>query len=209
MSLFRSKPTEESPRMFRSDFLDGFSRTPYYMVAVFFVPITLGLLAMGIHRGGVGPLGAVGLFLAGLFVWTLTEYWLHRTLFHWIPKASWGDGFHFLLHGVHHKWPKDRLRLVLPPTVSVPLFSLFAFGFSLLLGPYTWYFISGFSLGYMTYDLMHYYIHHGHPRSRILRRIQGHHMSHHFNKRYMELRFGVSSPIWDYFFRTREPRAPL
>ncbi|AKU92908.1 Fatty acid hydroxylase-like protein [Vulgatibacter incomptus] len=194
--------------MFASELLDGFSRTPFFVVAILFVPIVLGMVAMGIHVGGVGPLGAVGLFFGGLVTWTLTEYWLHRTLFHWEPEASWGPRFHFLLHGVHHHWPKDRLRLVMPPTVNLPLTVLFGSLFWLVLGPRVWFFHAGFSLGYMTYDLMHYYLHHGHPKAHLLRKLQGHHMSHHFNKAYKDKRFGVSSPIWDWVFHTNSPAQP-
>ena len=46
------KATEESPRMFENDFVDGFSRIPWWMVPAVFVPISAGLLgwaAFGVH----------------------------------------------------------------------------------------------------------------------------------------------------------------
>ncbi len=48
------------------------------------------------------------LALGGLAIWTLTEYWLHRLLFHWQPKFRGGDKLHFIIHGVHHDHPNDR-----------------------------------------------------------------------------------------------------
>jgi len=196
------KPSAESPPMFGSRLLDAFSRTHFLIVAYIYVPIVLALVGYGIWVRTVGVLQGLALFAGGLVVWTLTEYWLHRLLFHWEPRTSWGPKFHFTLHGVHHTWPRDRLRLVLPPTVSFPLFLGFGFLFWLALGPKVWLFHAGFTLGYMTYDLMHYYLHHGKVKHRLLRKLQGHHMSHHFNRLYADKRYGVSSPLWDWVFKT-------
>jgi hypothetical protein len=54
------------------------------------------------------------LLLAGIAIWTLTEYWLHRLVFHWQPKFPGGDRLHFIIHGVHHDHPNDAMRLVMP-----------------------------------------------------------------------------------------------
>ena len=57
-------------------------------------------------------------FFFGNLVWTILEYTLHRFLFHvdyYLPDAPWALTLHFLLHGVHHYLPMDRLRLVMPP----------------------------------------------------------------------------------------------
>lgn len=193
----------DSPRMFENDLLDSLSRTHFLSVPLLYVPAVLGLSWYALARVGTSAWAFAGLFVGGLIIWTLTEYWLHRTLFHWIPDASWGERLHFLLHGVHHDWPHDRYRLVMPPGVSIPLFFLFLGIFLLLFGKSGWSVHAGFVLGYMTYDLVHYYVHHGRPKHRLLRKLQGHHMSHHFNKRYADKRYGVSSPLWDVVFRTR------
>ena len=116
--------TKESPRMFESNFLDFFSRVPWFMVPIIFVPITLGLFAMGLTQGiGWAPL--IGWTFAGFVWWTFTEYALHRSLFHWKPNTSWGPTFHFILHGVHHDWFNDRLRLVMPPAAALFLSAIF------------------------------------------------------------------------------------
>ena len=114
------RATPDSPRMFDNDIVDFFSRVPWYAVPAVFVPIIAALLVYPASLG-VSVLGLLAQFAAGWFVWTLTEYWLHRTLFHWQPQTSWGPRFHFILHGVHHKWFKDRLRLVMPPAASLGL----------------------------------------------------------------------------------------
>ena len=75
--------------------------------------------------GVLPPAPPILLFAVGIGIWTLTEYWLHRLVFHWEPKFRGGDRLHFIIHGVHHDHPNDAMRLVMPPAVSVPLAALF------------------------------------------------------------------------------------
>jgi sterol desaturase/sphingolipid hydroxylase (fatty acid hydroxylase superfamily) len=195
------KASPESPRMFESDLVDFFSRTHPAVVPILFCPATVGLLWYSVARAGVTAGTTAGLFVSGVLAWTFVEYWLHRTFFHWLPKASWGDRLHFLVHGVHHTWPRDKYRLVMPPAVSISLFWIFLGIFTLLFGrAYMWGFHAGFTVGYMGYDLTHYYIHHFSPRSEYGRNLKKHHMLHHFKDH--GSRFGVSSRLWDHVFGT-------
>ncbi len=193
--------------MFESDFLDAFSRTHPAVVPALFVPAASALAWYSVARAGVGVGATFCLFVAGVLSWSLVEYWLHRTFFHWLPTAPWGERMHFLVHGVHHTWPRDKYRLVMPPAVSISLFWIFLGLFTLLLGrTYVWGFHAGFTVGYMGYDLTHYYIHHFNPRSKYGLALKKHHMLHHFKDH--ESRFGVSSKMWDYVFGTMpEPRS--
>ena len=196
------RATEQSPRMFESDFVDFFSRTHPMVVPVLFVPASLALLWHSVTRANVPLLSSLGLAGLGFVAWTLTEYWLHRLFFHWQPGGRWGERMHFLVHGVHHKWPRDKYRLVMPPAVSISLFFLFLGLFYVLFGVrYMWAFHAGFVVGYMVYDLTHYYIHHFSPKSDYGRRLKKHHMLHHFKSH--DSRFGVSNMVWDRVFHTR------
>lgn len=197
------RASPESPRMFKSDFVDFFSRTPAIVVPILFVPVCVWMFWYGLARADVGALSAIALFAAGFVTWTLTEYWLHRTAFHWVPKASWGPKFHFLLHGVHHDWPRDKYRLVMPPAVSIALYFLFLGIFYAIFGSYAWPFQTGFVVGYVTYDLTHYYIHHFTPKSKFGVNLKKHHMLHHH--KYPDKGFGVSSSFWDSVFGTAMP----
>jgi len=201
--MYRPWASDDSPRMFQSDLLDAVSRTHWAFVPIVYVPAVIGVAYWGVAQKGVTAGVALGAAFAGLVAWTLAEYWLHRTLFHWVPDSAWGRRMHFLIHGVHHEWPNDRYRLVLPPGASVPLFIGFLAFWVWLLGAAGWLFHAGFAAGYVAYDLIHYYVHHGRPKARLLRKLQGHHASHHFNKRFQEKRYGVSSPLWDWVFGTR------
>jgi dihydroceramide fatty acyl 2-hydroxylase len=151
--------------------------------------------------GGYGAGSLVLLFAAGLFLWTLTEYWLHRLVFHWEPDHPIGARLHFVIHGVHHDHPNDRLRLVMPPGASIPLALIFLGLFVLIFGSAAAYPIfAGFIAGYLTYDYTHYHLHHHTPRTKLGKQLREQHMRHHFqDHRYG---YGVSSPIWDAVFGT-------
>ena len=88
----------------------------------------------------------------------------------------------------------------MPPAVSITLFAFFLTVFMLTLAGYGWAFHAGFTLGYMHYDLTHYYIHHMSPKTEYGRRLKKHHMLHHFRE--SDRRFGVSMKLWDYAFGT-------
>lgn len=196
------RATPDSPRMFESDFIDFFSRTHWAVVPAVFVPSMVALFWHGVVRIGLGIGISLALFVGGALTWSLTEYWLHRTFFHWVPRGVWGERMHFLVHGVHHKWPKDKYRLVMPPAVSISLFFVFLGAFYAVLGGrLVWPFHAGFVLGYMSYDLTHYYVHHYNPKTRYGLALKKHHMLHHFKN--PDSRYGVSSMVWDYVFGTK------
>ena len=198
------KESPESPRIFDHDVLDALSRTPWVFVPALYLPVSAILVWYSISKAGVELWASLALFAGGWFAWTLAEYWLHRTLFHWVPDTDWGEKMHFLFHGVHHEMPNDKYRLVMPPAVSLTLFVLFLGLWTLLLGPYGWAFHAGFTFGYMCYDVIHYVVHHQRAGYRWLQRLKKHHFSHHFREGYHELRFGVSTRFWDTIFNTQE-----
>jgi sterol desaturase/sphingolipid hydroxylase (fatty acid hydroxylase superfamily) len=198
---FFPKSSVESPPMFETRFVDAFSRTHWSAVPLIYLPVVSLLVWYGVARGGISLSASAGLLLGGVFTWSFTEYWLHRTAFHWTPATSWGPRFHFFLHGVHHTWPRDRYRLVMPPAFSIAVFWIFLGIFSLLLGTWALPFHAGFTIGYVTYDLTHYYVHHHAPKWGLLKALRRHHLMHHA-KKYENTKFGVSSPLWDHVFGT-------
>jgi sterol desaturase/sphingolipid hydroxylase (fatty acid hydroxylase superfamily) len=194
------KATPESPRMFESDLIDLFSRTHFSIVPILYIPASIALCWYSVATVGVGLGTTLALWALGFVGWSLTEYWLHRLFFHWEPKFKWGPRMHFLVHGVHHTWPRDKYRLVMPPAVSISLFIVFGALFLFLFGNYGWAVHAGFTFGYMYYDVTHYYLHHASPRTEYGRRLKKNHMLHHFKE--SNERFGVSMKLWDYVFGT-------
>jgi len=199
----RTEELQASPRMFESDLLDRLSRVhPLTPVAIFGPGIVL-LLAHAVGR--MGLLDTVALALVGYVTWTLTEYWMHRVVFHFEPEQGPGAYLHWIMHGVHHDHPNDPNRLVMPPGVSVPLALLFHGLFTLVLGTTPALALSGgFLAGYLAYDMTHYHLHHHTPRTAVGRRLRESHMRHHFQD---DTRgFGVSAPYWDRVFGTAPRR---
>ena len=195
----RSEVLRASPPMFKSRWLDALSRVHPAVPVVIFGPVTVIAFVLGASR--VGLLGAIGAAAVGYVVWTLTEYWLHRLVFHFEPEKGIGARLHWIIHGVHHDHPNDPLRLVMPPSVSVPLATLFYLGFVLVAGR-DWGLaaFAGFIGGYLFYDMAHYYVHHHAPRSRVGRKLRELHMRHHFQDD--TAGYGVSAPWWDRVFGT-------
>ena len=187
--------------MFESDLLERFSRIRPVTVFVVWVPIALGVLLRSWSRHEVAPAATTALVGAGLLFWTLCEYVLHRYVFHWTNESPRGRRIHFLLHGVHHDFPNDKGRLVMPLGFSLPLGALFFAAFCAVLGvrlaePL----FVGLVLGYLVYDGTHYAVHHFKAENPVGRFIKRHHMLHHHMDH--EGGFGVSSPLWDLVFGT-------
>ena len=189
--------------MFKNDLLEVLSKVHYTVPLFIFVPVILISTYLALFVKGVGILTYFEFFLIGLAVWTFTEYIMHRFVFHYHPseKLEWAQRLHFIMHGVHHDYPSDAKRLVLPPSLSIPLASGFFFLFKWLLPvDYIWGFFPGFILGYLIYDISHYAMHHFNFKSGIFKKIKQHHMLHHYQD--PEKGYGVSSPFWDKIFRS-------
>ncbi|ROL57745.1 fatty acid hydroxylase [Bacteroidetes/Chlorobi group bacterium Naka2016] len=190
-----------TPRLFNSNFLEFFSKVPWYVPLAIYVPVVFYILYISLFNHSLSVLTTFLLFLFGIVSWTFVEYLLHRFVFHYQPKTKFGERLHFIFHGIHHSYPRDPLRLVMPPSVSIPLAFLFYFLFEWIF-PNNWNlpFYAGFVVGYLVYDTTHYAIHHFPIKNKFFLKIKSHHMKHHYSDE--NTRFGVSSPLWDYVFGT-------
>lgn len=187
-----------SPPMFGSPLVDRLTRVPVWVVPLIYVPAVLAAFAAAVGELGVWVLAWLA---GGYFVWTLTEYWLHRIVFHFEPDEGVGQRMHWIIHGVHHDHPNDPMRLVMPPAASIPLALIFVALFHYAL-PQTeaWAVLAGFLGGYLAYDMTHYYVHHRRPKGPVGRKLRELHMRHHFQDHARG--FGVSAPWWDMVFGT-------
>jgi sterol desaturase/sphingolipid hydroxylase (fatty acid hydroxylase superfamily) len=138
--------------------------------------------------------------LIGILLWTILEYIIHRFIFHYMPSSENGKKIHFLVHGVHHDYPRDSTRLVMPLIVSVPLAIIFYLLFFYTAGNYNLNFFAGLVIGYLCYDSIHYATHHFKMNKGISKFLKEYHLRHHYND--PSKSFGVSSPLWDYVFGT-------
>ncbi len=197
--MSRTDLLKASPPMFESRLLDACSRVHPSVPVILFLPAIVALLVIGLGRAGT--FAAIAYAVGGYVFWTLTEYWMHRVVFHFEPEDGIGAKLHWIIHGVHHDHPNDRMRLVMPPSVSVPLAVLFLLLFWLVLGSVAApAFGAGFLAGYLIYDMTHYHVHHHTPRTRAGKRLREVHMRHHFLDD--SRGFGVSAPWWVLVFGT-------
>ncbi len=199
--LFVSNDPEVSPRIFKSDFLEKFTKVHWSVPLWLFVPIIGYFIYRSYFLSHLPILNIILYIVFGMFIWTLTEYALHRWVFHFHPRSDFGKRLIFMFHGVHHDYPSDKWRLVMPPSVSLPLATFFYIIFRLIFGyvnvdP----FFAGFLIGYLFYDITHYAIHHFNVRKKFWKDLKVHHTKHHFQD--PELGFGVSNSFWDVVFRT-------
>ena len=193
------------PSRFRWPWLDRLSRVHPVVPPLIFLPAIVILLATAFadEDAGTTLLGIVG----GYLLWTLSEYWIHRVIFHFEPEDGFGARLHWMIHGVHHDHPNDPLRLVMPPAVSIPLGALFVIAFVAIFGtPLAWAVSGGFLAGYLVYDMLHYALHHHRqPRTALERRLRELHMRHHFEDDTNG--YGISAPWWDIVFGTYRRRS--
>jgi dihydroceramide fatty acyl 2-hydroxylase len=186
--------------MFDSPLLERLSVVhPAFPTAVY-LPAGLYLVWRSAQDGlGVGV--SLLLYVGGLLIWSLLEYAAHRGSFHHEPQSEGQLAVAYLVHGVHHAYPDDSRRWMMPLAVTVPL-ALVLYGlFSLALGRVAAGVFGGFLHGYLTYDLLHYFIHRGRMPTRVGRFLRQYHLAHHYTA--PDRHFGVSSPLWDVVFRTR------
>lgn len=193
--------SSESTRMFKSDFLESLSKIHFAVPLIFWIPVIIYFVRKAYVIGDMPALNVFLYFIYGLAFWTLAEYVLHRWVFHFHPTSALGKRIHFIFHGVHHDYPKDRLRLVMPLSASIPMATIIYFIFYPFFGEFTLAcFFGGFLFGYLIYDECHYAMHHANFKSGWFKKIKDHHMLHHYSD--PEKGFGVSSAIWDKIFNS-------
>lgn len=192
---------EDVHRMFKSEFCEFFSRTPWYHIGLFWTPVVIYKLCKSYYELSLPEI--VLYFIFGMFHWTFLEYTLHRFVFHMeniIPDNKYWITLHYIFHGVHHAFPMDKDRLVFPIVLAVPMYYLIHWIFSQL---YPAIIINTMSAGvifaYMCYDMGHYYLHHSQPL-KIVEYRKKYHMYHHYKD--PDNGYGITTSFWDKIFGT-------
>lgn len=190
-----------SIRLFRNQVLESLTHVHPLVPLLLWGPVAILLLGRSMAVDGLSVSQLLPVAAAALLIWSLTEYSLHRFVFHFPARSRPGKWLVFLFHGVHHEAPQDKTRLVMPPAGAILIMALLWGLFELLIpAPWTLPFLACFIVGYLIYDYIHYATHHFPMRHPLLQRLKQHHMKHHFSG--VPGRYGVSSPLWDLVFRT-------
>lgn len=193
-----------SPRLFENDLLDKLSRVHWSTPLFIYTPVVALLLYVSLKA--LSPPAVAGAAALGYLIWTLTEYFGHRFPFHYKHPSKIGMRLHFLVHGVHHDHPNDPLRLVMPALLSGPIMLIAFVVLRLIFGlPLAYPVLTGFIVGYLAYDMVHYYTHHANPTTRLGQTLRRLHLMHHF--RDPNRGFGVAAPWWDYVFGTQHVKS--
>ena len=191
-----------SAPLFGHPALEIFTKTPWYVIPMVWLPFCAFCMMHALETLEIWQ--AASLFVLGLFNWTILEYVFHRFLFHMeaiLPDHPAAFTFHFLTHGIHHLLPMDGLRLVMPPVLFGSLaYPVWNFYKLFLPVDVVLAFGCGTFVGYVCYDLMHYYFHHGKPLGAHIKEMKTYHLDHHYKE--ANLGFGVTSKFWDRMFGT-------
>src|SRR5260370_4600070 len=155
------------------------------------------------------------LSLTGVLTWGLIEYGLHRLVFHFEAQTEKGRRWVYAMNLCHHANPKGMDDLFTSLRLSLPIALCYCSLAWALMG--NWqamvYLFLGLVTGYFSYEFLHYQAHHRTPRLRVFRYLKNYHLLHHHQT--SALRFGVTSPVFDYIFgtfqsvhRNRTPASP-
>jgi sterol desaturase/sphingolipid hydroxylase (fatty acid hydroxylase superfamily) len=194
-------PQKGEIRLFENILLERLSKISPVTVLAVYLPMIIFAVWKSFSIG-ISVSTFATLFFSGLAVWSLFEYLFHRYVFHFMPRGEFQKRVSFLFHGVHHQYPNDKKRLVMPIGLSL-LIGVLLFALSWpLFDTWVWAYSAGFAVGYLAYDMTHYSIHHfSHPRAKWFKNLWKSHLDHHY--RDSTKGYGVSSPFWDRVFGTR------
>jgi len=136
----------------------------------------------------------LGLFGAGLLIWTFLEYAIHGWMGHRFAT------FVTPLHHVHHRDPRAVFALGAWLPALAPLF------IGAATGARGWtIFYAGVLAGFAAYEVLHYRIHFRAPAFRSEARMRTRHLIHHYCA--PAICFGVTTALWDRVFGTSESGA--
>ena len=150
--------------LFENPFLELFTKTPWFMIPIAMGPWICYFISKA--SSNLTSLELLLYFSIGMILWSFFEYLIHRFLFHgedkWLGESKFSLFAHFLLHGIHHAFPQDRLRLVFPVflgqlALHYGFIPLFAPVFPKNIFPAL---LAGGIFGYVCYDMIHYFMHH-------------------------------------------------
>jgi 4-hydroxysphinganine ceramide fatty acyl 2-hydroxylase len=195
--------SKEPFRVFKNPYLEALTKTSPMVTLIVYLPVVLFLIYLNFYSHQISILKSLGFFASGIFLWTFMEYLLHRFLFHFEGDSEASKRIHYVLHGVHHLYPRQKEKLFMPPIPGLGLAFVLYFLLQFLLKDLVLIFLAGIITGYLIYVFMHYFIHTNRP-PKVLKKYWTHHFLHHH--RYPEKCFGVSTHFWDRVFGTMPPK---
>lgn len=193
--------TKGQARLFKNPILEYLTKSSLLESTISSLAISAFCIWLGFWLGAPhSPLQVTYWFIGGFATWSIFEYILHRYLFHISETAFKGSKrLQYILHGVHHEYPNDAQRTLLPTAPKILLAAPFLAFYWLIFGKAGTFFAAGFLMGYYVYSLIHYSIHRFKAPKFLKPLWEHHHLHHHLSD---DKAFGVSSTLWDRIFNT-------
>jgi sterol desaturase/sphingolipid hydroxylase (fatty acid hydroxylase superfamily) len=186
-------------RLFHYTYVEMLTKTHPIVIYSIYLPVIIFMLYYGAAYRDMEIWKEVTLFVSGIFFWTVFEYFAHRYIFHHEAKSERGKKITYMIHGVHHEFPRDKERLFMPPVPSIIIAIVIFSIFYLILHTYAFSFFPGFLFGYLVYGSMHFAIH-AYAPPKFLKALWRNHHLHHYKSDTKG--YGVSSVLWDIVFGT-------
>lgn len=167
----------------------------YYGEFIFYAAVIAGLAAVALWQASPDrSVMWLAAFTAGIWLWTLVEYLLHRYVLHHVPHIK-------EMHQAHHD-EQDAL-------IGTPVWISFG-SFAVFLVLPAWFFMgptaaagltAGMMLGYVWFGGVHHVLHHWRirPGTYVYGLKRRHMLHHHFDD---AGNFGVTTGFWDVVFGT-------
>jgi len=197
---------ESNARIFDNALLNFLSKTHISVPLIIFFGSGIVLSTYSFLEFGFSVVRIGTYFTSGLLVFTLVEYLMHRFLYH-LPGVYEEGKIAYALHGIHHKFPRDKKLLVMPPILSITLASIVLGINYLIFSKNGFAFTGGFLFGYAAYLSVHYIVHAFKPPKNFFKELWVNHSIHHYQND--DKAFGVSSPLWDYVFGTMPDKSGM
>jgi sterol desaturase/sphingolipid hydroxylase (fatty acid hydroxylase superfamily) len=150
---------------------------------------------LGLRHRPAWPVLIVSL-LAGVVLFSLVEYAIHRWLLH-NPRTVF-----YQLHAAHHIDPEKPAAFLFPTSLVIllPIWFLLTW----IHFPSASFFLCGFSGGYFYFGMLHHVEHSTRinqiPFRWLQKRWAAHSVHHHID----QSNFGVMTSFWDYVFGTQQ-----
>src|SRR5438105_3707517 len=93
--------TRESIRLFQSDYLEKLTHVHPVTPLVLWGPFIAWLIWRAFAVHDLSPIAVGVLGVSGFFVWTFSEYTLHRWIFHFKGRGRFQERLQFIIHGLH------------------------------------------------------------------------------------------------------------
>lgn len=187
-------------KLFKNSFINRLIFTNSKVAVSVYYAISTAIAMYGFYLVNISVILGLLIIFVGLLVFSFIEYLTHRFLYHSDEDYEENKRWQYMVHGIHHVYPKEHRLLALPIPLALLINAVLFLLFMTVVGEYIYFLFPGFLIGYATQLYIHYQVHTRRPPKNIFRFFWKHHMLHHYSSE--KEAFGVITPLWDIVFNT-------